>query len=269
MQLETNKQSEPFLHKQLKKIVKKEGIYKEYLEKAAKIDSDIYTDERLWSLLKLIFLNYSSSIYTNIINRYYPERYYYIDLFAGSGVGKVTDTGRNELTLGSSLLMATMHKFPKMFFCEKNSKSRIALKNRLNALDVKKDSYEIYSDCNDSIDEIIDKVKGGHSLIFIDPYYTEINWKTMEKVLTLKADIIFNLQSAEIARGFMQQGKITDSAKAFFKDTRFLAQMFQDKTVFDMRKSDMILREYCSAISQTRREIDSKKSFQKKLRYCQ
>ncbi len=245
---------EPFLQRQLKKLV----INTEQLQMAVETDAGNYTKTHLWSLLKLVFLSYSSYIYSNIMGRhgYYSDKYYYIDLFAGSGIGRIIDSGNSELVFGSPLLTATTRKFNKMFFFEKDAVSRNALSGRLNALGVNNNTYELYGDCNSDIDKILPKIKNGHSLIFIDPWSTELDWKTMEKILALDADIIFNLQSAELARGIIQQGELTSSAKSFFRDPETVRKLFSDS---DANKPELILNMYASDILKFRKDIDSKK----------
>ncbi len=253
--MDHKKSDEPFLQRQLKKIV----INTEQLQTSISVQKGIYTQTHLWSLLKLVFLSYSSYIYSRIMSKhhYFSDKYYYVDLFAGSGIGQVVDSDKKELVFGSPLLIATTRKFSKMFFCESKETSRIALKERLKAIGINENSYEIYGDCNVELNKIIDQVKDGHSLIFVDPWSMEIEWGTMERLLSLNADIIFNLQSAEIARGVIQQGKLTNSARKFFKNPKNIYHIFNNQS--NSNKPELILNNYARDIINTRKEIDSNK----------
>ena len=47
----------------------------------------------------------------------------------------------------------------------------------------------INKDCNKAIDDFIkavSKIPNTHFLLFVDPYSTEIHWRTMEKLLSSK-----------------------------------------------------------------------------------
>lgn len=260
--MSSKKSEEPFLQRQLKKLV----INTDKLQAAISVQKGIYTQTHLWSLLKLVFLSYSSYIYSMIMSKhpYYKDKYYYVDLFSGSGIGQVIDSNKKELVFGSSLLMATTRSFSKMFFCERDYDSRVALQKRLQTVGIDTNSYEVYGDCNVDINKIIDKIKGGHSLIFVDPWSMEINWDTMESILSLNADIIFNLQSAEIARGVVQKGKLTSSAKKFFKNPDLIYSLFNNEK--EINKPELVLDNYTTDISDTRKEIDSNRQRQRETK---
>ena len=218
------KSDESFLQRQLREII----VNKQDFEKIIKIKEGVYNEVKSWSSLKLIFLNYVAHVYASIMKnqRYYHDKYFYVDLFAGSGIGKVTDN-KNDLIFGSPLLIATQNKFVKMYFCDINNDYIKALEERLKGLNIPENKFSVYSeDCNSATDKIISEVKSGHSLIFIDPLGMEIKWKTMEKILQLNADIIINFQTPSIPRA-RQKNNIGTVMTDFFKNKEDVERIYQ------------------------------------------
>ena len=169
---------------------------------------------RSWAAIKLIVLDYFASIYTSIIP-YRFSKFYYLDMFAGAGIGIVEDS-KGDLILGSSLLIGAYRTFTHMFFCEDDVDLCSALEKRL-LLVKHKDGFSVYPvDCNKVIAEILSQIKDGHSLIFIDPYGMDIGWDSFYQILTARADIILNFQTQENARGIIQPGGITLKSQRFF-----------------------------------------------------
>jgi three-Cys-motif partner protein len=236
----------PWLNRRLAKLL----MTKDQIGSLAKIKEGIYNPIRSWSPLKLVFLHYVASIYTTIIakqKKLFPNMYY-IDLFSGSGIDKIEDTG--DLCLGSPLLIATQIKqkqFNKMFFCENNQEFSKALGLRLERI-IDKEKFKIFQkDCNLAIDDILSELKQPcHSLIFIDPYCMGISWKTMEKILRLNADIIFIFQTVENPRG--KKGK---SFKEFFKNSEKALEICEKTSEGKIREA--LLNLYISDIIETRK----------------
>jgi three-Cys-motif partner protein len=167
-----------------------------------------------WAFLKLAFLwNYAFYTYTPIIEKRYSNMCY-VDLFAGSGIDFFKDSsGNSQFMLGSPLLMATLgsgHPFKTCFFFESRPERAKALEQRLAALKASGNltckNYELYADCNIDIKHLVGELKKldrCHFLLFVDPYSTEINWETLEKLLRLEYpsfDMIFNFQPFGVNR---------------------------------------------------------------------
>lgn len=195
----------PWLEQQLDRIL----VNKEDIQHLADIQKGTYNPTSPWSPLKSVFLYYVADIYSGIIQsgirKGYWKNMYYLDLFAGSGIGQID--GTKDLVLGSPLLLAAQikkeNKFTKMFLVEEKSDRANALEQRMRSIETG-ERFEVFrGDANKQIDKIIDEIKGQdyHSLIFIDPYGMEIDWQTMEKILQLRADIIFTFQTLGINRG--------------------------------------------------------------------
>lgn len=183
----------------------------------------------LWSFKKLILLEYYIKPYLSIcLNRGY--RCFFIDLFSGCGANKIE--GEKILSIGSpivSLLKGVIpnksknrnNRFFKWFFIEYNVDLYKALRLRATStveilnkkygenLQVDKNIKILYGNCNEKIMEIVDEIKKEAEsneiavLAFIDPYtFTNIEWKTWEKLLTLTyIDIIFTFPTGAIKRG--------------------------------------------------------------------
>lgn len=167
-----------------------------------------------WAFLKLAFLwNYAYYTYTPIIGKRYKNMCY-VDLFAGCGMDYFYDSSRNrQFMLGSPLLMATLRSgrpFETCYFFECQPEFAKVLEQRLNILasagKLTCRNYKLYADCNIDIRHLIDELKridNCHFLLFVDPYSTEINWETLEKLLKLKYpsfDMIFNFQPFGVNR---------------------------------------------------------------------
>lgn len=194
-----------------------------------------YYDIKEWSVLKLIFLSYFTSIYTKII----PKRVnncFFIDLFAGSGINRVEST--QDFVLGSSMIATCFatEPFTEMFFVEKDKEKIRALKERLDYLSAKEEFTWIkpilcQNDCNEVISPIVDKIqdygKSGkiHYLAFIDPYGMEISWSSMEKLLEVEyGDIIFTYQTQEIGRTYgnaIRNPSYAEAMRKFFGDEKW------------------------------------------------
>jgi three-Cys-motif partner protein len=213
------KSDEPFLKRRARGLIKQDLV-----DKFSKIEYGIYTDTHPWAVLKLIYLDYIAGIYATLISKRY-KKYYYVDLFSGSGIGKISEI-KNDLILGSPLLIGNRpnSNYTRMFFCERKRDIYKALNERLNAMN--KDYVAYNEDCNTAIDKIINEIKNGHSLIFLDQFGMDIKWLNMDKILQLDADIIINFQTPSIARGIKQGDKTTNTAKEFFKDINAVESIY-------------------------------------------
>ncbi len=183
-----------------------------------------------WTLLKLAFLwNFAYHTYTTIIGPRYEDMCY-VDLFSGSGLVSFEDSSkRKQKVLGSPILMSTInskYNFKKCFFFEE--KTSEALDKRLMILKEKGkltcNDYKIFSkDCNSAIDEFIGEIsemEHAHFLLFVDPFSTEIEWKTIERLLLLeypRFDMIFNFQPF----GVNKKSYMEETLPKFFGDTEY------------------------------------------------
>jgi three-Cys-motif partner protein len=151
----------------------------------------------------------------------------YVDLFAGSGLVTFKDShDATQMMIGSPILMASLknrHPFKKCFFFEKNHATD--LDRRLSILRSEglltcKDFEVIPDDCNNGIEHLLERMgreDGMHFLLFVDPFSTEIEWSTMEKILSFRYpafDMLFNFQPFGINRQIHDEMEM----KKFFGD---------------------------------------------------
>ncbi|MBM2816542.1 MAG: hypothetical protein HW421_3304 [Ignavibacteria bacterium] len=159
---------------------------------------------RQWSMDKLKYFGHYASIFTNSMKERW-DKLVYIDLFSGSGICKIKETGKT--ILGSPLIaMELPIKFDKYIFCEKDEERLEALKNRsrsrYNNLDI---SY-ILGDCNENIEKIMDalprfsKKNKILSFCFIDPFSLNIKFNTIQKMSKYLVDILLNLSEISSIR---------------------------------------------------------------------
>lgn len=108
----------------------------------------------------------------------------YIELYAGSGHGRIRDTSR--IIAGSPLQALTLeHPFDKYIFCEMNPKSLDALRTRVQRTAPSAKVTYIGGDCNQRVRDILNEIPAhsmGHrvlSLCFVDPYDIGIKFETL------------------------------------------------------------------------------------------
>ncbi len=71
------------------------------LNKFTSINTGVYSQMKSWASLKLIYLDYVAGIYSSIMKHAYPNNFFYVDLFAGAGIGCIEDSPK-DLILGSA-----------------------------------------------------------------------------------------------------------------------------------------------------------------------
>ena len=164
-----------------------------------------------WSLKKEIALMYWIWPFLQIANQHF-DSYYYVDLFAGSGLMKANSdyfVGSPIVAIGSTL---PEKKF-KEYFCLEIDKSRWeALEKRASTAAKHFETYcpKIFNvDCNEELTRILDDFcpKGRTCyLAFIDPEgISDLKWNTLHKLLVHgKGDIILNFPTSGIIRNFGQ-----------------------------------------------------------------
>lgn len=197
-----------WLKKQIGKLEVSTSNHSETIDEIKTMSPKVYNEFQAWTPLKLILLNYSlttcSTIITSIIkNRSYIfDKMYYVDLFAGSGFNKIKGPN-NDFFVGSPFIALLNHleKFDGLFFCEANKKFNDALQKRLDYFKNTKINLS-NGDYKDSLDDILKIVSQNksYSFFFIDPYSMEFDWGSMEKILNVRSDIIFNFMTGNIIR---------------------------------------------------------------------
>jgi three-Cys-motif partner protein len=191
-----------------------------------------------WTMLKELLLAYYAPQYITILRkRDWINELCYVDLFAGSGVITLKNLGKNYL--GSPLIVkyAIKKNFDKYYFFD-NDEGNI---NQLKDLIQDKDSSFFYGDSNIEIDRILPELskQGVHSLIFIDPFATEIKFDTIRKLSNIGCDLMINVAAEEVKRAvdqYYSQNWNTNALDGFFGGEKWktdLANIASDKEIYD------------------------------------
>lgn len=157
-----------------------------------------------WTIMKEMILPYYSPKYIQIMrNQPHISQLNYLDLFSGSGVIEIE--GLKRYYLGSPLIVTKTitEKFDKYYFFEKDSAKTSQL-NKL--LDGEENVIIKTGDCNELVDSVLKQISGigSHSLIFIDPFAMEIDFKTIRKFAGIGCDFVITVSTEEIFRAVRQ-----------------------------------------------------------------
>ena len=178
--------------------------------------------------LKLISVNYYSAVFSGIVR--HPnmkamgfDGAVYLDLFAGSGLVKLSDTG--DYIAGSTLCALSNSKgFDFCVAVEKNKEKADALRKRLAIVSPSNQFEVINDDCNECIDKVISIINAKYKkpivLAFIDPEGMEIRWNTLKKLSDSfrSCDFIINVSSSGSLRVAGKLKKGMDEVKETFSD---------------------------------------------------
>jgi three-Cys-motif partner protein len=153
-------------------------------------DGLVARDSGAWANEKLYYLERYLDIVSVGMKKKWPDRLYYVDLFAGPGKCLIRET--NEEIDGSPLI-ALKFNFAKYFFVESDKKCYRALAARVKARAPEKNVEIIQGDCNDEIDKI-KLPPSSLGLAFIDPTgVSQLAFGTIRKLAhNRKIDVIIN-----------------------------------------------------------------------------
>jgi len=136
-----------------------------------------------WTIRKLFFLcQYVAQVTTAMVGSRFFSSANYIDLFASSGVCRVTaESGRQQLYPGSALLAAGCKKpFDNIFVVEKEADLLSALQQRIKRLETSSRVQAWNGDANVLIDKVAAAIPDrALNVAFIDPYSLDIHFKTI------------------------------------------------------------------------------------------
>jgi three-Cys-motif partner protein len=224
-----------------------------------KENPDLYSvadpDYGFWSIKKEIALMYWSYPFQIIASKYFKS-FYYIDLFAGSGLMKAEDS----FFVGSPIVAvnATLKDkgFSKYVCVEYDRARKEVLEKRMdkvcNHFKTCKPNI-LQADSNQEIDIILKECGNSINtcfLAFVDPQkYTDLNWKTLERLMKHgKGDIILNFPTMSITRNLGIEECIP-SLSDFFGDELW--------TNLSTVNTDNVLEHFKRKIRQYRSEVDS------------
>jgi three-Cys-motif partner protein len=227
-------------------------------ETLRKISPETYTevdhDYGFWSLKKEISLMYLARPFQNIANspNSHFSSYYYIDLFAGSGLMKVSDdqffVGSPVVAIGSTLKEKPFSKY----ICIEADENRCkVLQQRLYAACSHYQTCKaevVYADTNAEIGNVLNKYapKGATCyLAFVDPEkYTDLNWSTLETLMRFgTGDIILNFPSHSVVRNLPTKtsaGAVA-SLSTFVGDSNWASQLMSLDDFLEYFKAKMQL----------------------------
>ena len=180
-----------------------------------------------WSLKKEIALMYWIWPFLQIASQHF-DSFYYIDLFAGSGLMKANSNyfvGSPIVAVGSTF---TDKKFDEYLCFEIDSSRREALERRVEIASKRFGtcSPRVFGvDCNKELTRILDEFCGkGRTcyLAFIDPEgVSDLKWNTLYSLLTYgKGDLLLNFPTSGLIRNF-NLPKSETALTAFFGDTEW------------------------------------------------
>lgn len=180
------------------------------VEKISPIKNDglVPSFGQVWSIKKLLALDYYISA-THVIYKKYFDNWYYVDTHCGSGlIGFEEDMLKDEKFAGSPLIVTLNNgkkPFSDYFISDISQESIDALVQRMKVLkpSIGNRTYNpVCRSFEDSVKEIQKYVREGNMLlIFVDPKgYKEIKWNLMRDLLSInRADIFITLMSYSLA----------------------------------------------------------------------
>jgi three-Cys-motif partner protein len=204
----------------------------------------------IWSIKKLIALDYYIDSYVKILKKNDFKSWYYVDPFSGSGLIKIDN---NFIFPGSPLIpLFKTEKYPfhKYILSDYNSKYVQSLKKivaeKINKSNASKQNFNIdiqNQDCNSLIQKIFTGTKPNNwmnqsYLVFLDPFGWNIKWASMERILNSgPVDIIFTFMTWGIKWNMtMEKSKTT------------LNDFFGDKEWQSIENNTEIVGYYCDKI---------------------
>ena len=218
-------------------------------------DELIVNNEHHWSVMKLLILGGWSYVYTTIIPNYF-EKFFYVDLLAGTGAIKVQETG--DIIVGSPLIayFYSRNDFTKMFLVELDKDKLNALKRRMAIVEEIVTSPQLNmgfpnlsyyeGDCNIKVDEVISHVtsfgKGVHLLGFIDNEGFDTHWETVKKLLRVPCDLIILFPTSSCDR---TKASCEKALNRFFGCESWRSMASRDE--FLMLYEERLAREYQEA----------------------
>jgi three-Cys-motif partner protein len=181
-----------------------------------------------WSLKKEIALMYWIWPFLQIASQHFKS-YYYIDLFAGSGLMKANSSdffvGSPIVAIGSSL---SDKKFSQYICLERDKTRRDALEKRANFAAKHFGTCAptvLTSDCNQDLSKILNQYCPRERtcyLAFVDPEgISDLKWTTLWTLLAHgRGDIILNFPTSGIVRNFAIE-KSENALNEFFGDKQW------------------------------------------------
>ena len=142
-----------------------------------------------WTEEKLAILKKYLDAYTTALKNK-PFRLIYIDAFAGTGEVELTsvDEGKKEFIEGSAKIAVDVDgkPFDEYIFIEKDQDRCIQL-NSLRGTNQCKNIQIENEDANDFLQNLQKDWRRYRGVLFLDPFATEVEWATIEKIASFEA----------------------------------------------------------------------------------
>lgn len=199
-----------------------------------------------WAILKLALVAYYIDVYTSIVKKIFPKSYY-VDVFAGPGLNKISET--DDIVLGSPLLADRVpsqgKKFDKLILVENNPARRNALGRLLPSAFIFPDDINVTG-----IGSILAHLTESNtpSLVFVDPEGLAIHWGTLEKILSCWCDVMINYQPTSVRR-------IVGSARSNAAYEQSLDNFFGSDAWMGCSNDDELLGLYVKNLKQYREVV--------------
>ena len=200
----------------------------------------------VWSIKKLLALDYYVEPFVDIMHSKEFKEWYYIDPFCGSGLLRI----KKHLFPGSPLvaLFHTDNKpFSKYYLSDENAKYTYELKARIERI-LKSKNMKVQIE-NKKFSYMVEELFSGSRpshwkdigyLAFLDPYGLDVDWKSMERILRSgPVDIIFTFMTWAIVwnrNNQLAEGSIT--------------RYFGDSNWKYLKTQDDFVNHYCNKIHQ-------------------
>lgn len=142
-----------------------------------------------WTIEKLDVLGRYLDAYTTALKNQ-PFRLVYIDAFAGTGgisIRSADDDARAFIDGSAKLAIDIDDKpFDRLIFVEKDTRryNRLATLRRENP---NRDITTVNSDANSFLSNIQEDWRTWRGVLFLDPFATEVEWATIEKIASFNA----------------------------------------------------------------------------------
>lgn len=172
-----------------------------------------------WAVVKHAILESYAQQYSYILAKQPALKFYYIDAFAGKGLGRIRGTDR--VIPGSPLrVLGISPKFHGYLFIDENASNIESLKEKSSA------DEPIEFICGDA-NEVLQKVvlprfpykSFSRVLLFLDPYRLDVSWEIMKAAGQLgTVDFILNFMTMDLNRNVLwhERDKVRKSEKDGF-----------------------------------------------------
>lgn len=136
------------------------------------------------------FLARYVSAFTRAMHKKKWSGLHYVDLFAGAGIERLEESGK--LSLGSPMIAANAFpRFSRLHLCELKKVRFAALKKRILESKQPTEPQILNGDANDCVSEIVASIpRGTLTLAFLDPYGLHLDFETIRRLSSIRADLI-------------------------------------------------------------------------------